>query len=448
MAKYTAINIGPIIKTLSMARRPRELWASSYMFSHLMKCIIRMLPKDRIISPAFDENMNPKMGLYPDRVFVIGEVDEVSIKNVVEQYCKDLGIIDDYLNVMFAKVDECGSYSEAIKALNQKLDLKELFEKAVSGECEDKVKKLISMSENSPLFKIAFDSNRYPIDTIQEVASNGNKPSLYSYSNYFCIIQADGDNMGKIISGAKDDKVKEISNALLEFGQNAVKCIEEYSTCNMPLYAGGDDLLFVVPVVGNEKNIFELIEEIDNLYEDVKRVADNNEFKTTMSYGIAINYEKFPLYEALDSARTQLFDIAKNVKGKNAIAWELRKHSGGAFAGALSKNDKALYKAFKNVIDASGADNNMVSAVAHKIRANEGLLRLWLADEYYQQRNENFFEKFMDGLNNDYKKAALKLLNEMYADAKEKAIGIESLVQTMYGMLRTAKFVKGETSND
>ena len=37
--KYTAISIGPIIKTLAMARKPRELWAASYLFSYLMKCI-------------------------------------------------------------------------------------------------------------------------------------------------------------------------------------------------------------------------------------------------------------------------------------------------------------------------------------------------------------------------------------------------------------------------
>lgn len=448
MTTYSAINIGPIIKTLSMARRPRELWAASYMFSHLMKRIIGVLPKENIISPAFDENMNPKMGLYPDRVYVSGEVDKDAVKKTVEQYCNELGITDDYLNVMFAKAEDYSSYSEAIKALNKDMDLQELFERAVSGKCEDKVRKLISMESSSPLFKIAFDSMKYPIDTIQEIANNGNKFSLYSYSNYFCVVQADGDNMGKIISGAKDDKVKDISKALLEFGANAVKCIEDYSEYNMPLYAGGDDLLFVVPVVGNEKNIFELIEEIDSLYEEVKKVADSDKLKTSMSYGIAINYEKFPLYEALESARTQLFGVAKNVKDKNVIAWELRKHSGGAFSGALSKNNKALHDAFINVINVSGIDNNMISAVSHKIRANEGLLKLWLADGNYKQRNENFFEKFMDGLNNDYKNAALKLLNEMYADAKENGIGIESLVQTMYGMLRTAKFVKGETSND
>lgn len=54
MAKYTAINIGPIIGTISLAKRPRELWAASYLFSFFMECIINEIVKTKakIISPA------------------------------------------------------------------------------------------------------------------------------------------------------------------------------------------------------------------------------------------------------------------------------------------------------------------------------------------------------------------------------------------------------------
>ncbi|MDR2511860.1 MAG: hypothetical protein LBC89_05325, partial [Bacteroidales bacterium] len=36
MNTYTAISIGPIYKTLTMARKPLEIWAASYLFSYLM----------------------------------------------------------------------------------------------------------------------------------------------------------------------------------------------------------------------------------------------------------------------------------------------------------------------------------------------------------------------------------------------------------------------------
>ena len=51
--KYTGITIGPIVATLSMARRPRELWSASYLFSLLMDCIKSRIPVDcKIVSPA------------------------------------------------------------------------------------------------------------------------------------------------------------------------------------------------------------------------------------------------------------------------------------------------------------------------------------------------------------------------------------------------------------
>ena len=47
--KYSAINIGPIISTLGMARKPRELWAASFLFSHLMKCIYAEAEKAKAV---------------------------------------------------------------------------------------------------------------------------------------------------------------------------------------------------------------------------------------------------------------------------------------------------------------------------------------------------------------------------------------------------------------
>ncbi len=38
--KYIALTIGPIYKTLSSAKKTRELWGGSYIFSYIMKQII------------------------------------------------------------------------------------------------------------------------------------------------------------------------------------------------------------------------------------------------------------------------------------------------------------------------------------------------------------------------------------------------------------------------
>ena len=63
--KYTGINIGPIVDTLSLARKPKELWAASYMFSYLMERILKAV-KDkglRIVSPAEPSDNDRSVGL-------------------------------------------------------------------------------------------------------------------------------------------------------------------------------------------------------------------------------------------------------------------------------------------------------------------------------------------------------------------------------------------------
>jgi len=79
--KYTAITIGPIIATLESARKTRELWGASYLFSYIIKRIVQNLKANGIepLLPYYiDENewINTHgAGLFPDRIFIEGDVD-------------------------------------------------------------------------------------------------------------------------------------------------------------------------------------------------------------------------------------------------------------------------------------------------------------------------------------------------------------------------------------
>ena len=508
--KYTAINIGPIIATLGMARKPRELWAASYLFSYLMKCIVKVLPQNDIISPAtFADTEKNGVGLYPDRVFVKGEVKYESIKPVVEAFAKTAGLPVSYFNVMLVS-DVYDKDSAAIKNLNGLLDRMELFNMADEGNSSDKVRDFLIKDNNALLVKDAFTGG-FPKETLGEIAAvelkdevskdewdlfkkdlkaDDNKVSsdafknhlpkdkLKSYHKYICVVQADGDNVGKTVSHSRlgDDKVTvhDISESLLDFGKLAKKAIEDFG--GLPIYAGGDDLLFVAPVVGKSgQNILELLEDLnDKSFKGVKdkvrecgllnpddydkpeeqRVPEDNKtpIEASLSFGVSISYYKYPLYEALESARNQLFDRAKHVDGKNAIALDWRKHSGGAFAFEFSKAKDDLKKAFDDMVKASEkkVEESVVSAVAHKIRENEGLLNLWIDNENYEERNDNFFQKYLeynpDKKNKNesdlYKKTALDLLNKLFENKGN--MDSDKLTKTMYGMLRLAKFIKGE----
>ena len=101
--KYTALTIGPIIKSLGLAHKTRELWAASYFFSSLMEKTIKNLNNDdAIILPypqkksliailKIDESQIKSAGIFPDRLILEskdGLFDEV--KDAVETSIESL----------------------------------------------------------------------------------------------------------------------------------------------------------------------------------------------------------------------------------------------------------------------------------------------------------------------------------------------------------------------
>lgn len=446
---YTAITIGPIGHAFSLARKPREFWAASYLFSLLMKSIIDSLKSNRIriVSPAEPTQSKLGVGLYPDRVFFQGGED---FNFNIEKFCNDLEISEakDYFKVLKTS-DDYDSDKAAIIGLNKKLDRLELSNYTFDKESEDAIRSLLQ-KENKEVketnhnskwpeaFLDAFENKKFPIESLENLArkyeTDGKK---HSFNDYFCIVQADGDNMGKTI---ENGDITKISEALISYAQEVVPRISSYGA--MPIYAGGDDLLFIAPVIGkDEKNVFDLISEIDQTFNEKFKEMKGN---PSLSYGISITYHKFPLYEAWKKASSLLFDKAKeDVNGKNAIAWELQKHAGSTFTGAFSKANKELYTAFKNIIAIKNQKETLVSAVSHKLRENEGLLDLFKKSDDLDIRLNAFFDKIIDAENaKEYKDKVKDLLIQLYATNEE------NISRTIYGMLRTAKFINGEEDKE
>lgn len=541
--KYSAINIGPIISTFGMARKPRELWAASYLFSHLMKCIYASaLEKGCIVvSPAKPEEEKNKIGIYPDRIFIKDEpnVKEL-LKNAKDQFCKSTKIkehqFEQYFNLMSATC-EAESDSKAIGKLNQHLDVLELCNYAADRDATIAVRRLIAKTNNSPLFLLETgnkDDFPYDINTLAEIATaqlqginpdewkrvrtearnlerqaekrreaeeerrnqinDGEKDNpeksidinedyfykglmgvadfkdnIKSHHKYFCVVQADGDNVGKTVSheslqdgkDGQDGQVQMISKALVQFGQNAAITIENYG--GLPIYAGGDDLLFIAPVIGKDnKNIFDLIKvlESESFSGVVKAVHDCNLFlegsqiEASLSFGISISYYKYPLYEAFEKARNLLFGTAKEVKQKKAVAWSFRKHSGGTFEAAFSLKDNNFANAFAELIKAT-TENTVVSAVAHKIRDKEALVKSVMKGEkdipYLNNQEEinerprldALFDKVLEFQDDGYFKAIKTIMPPLYETVEE-----DKFIFTLYSLLRTAKFIKGEGLHD
>jgi CRISPR-associated protein Cmr2 len=496
MNKYLGITIGPIINTLTMARKPRELWSASYLFSELMSRLIAQIPSDVILSPAVADNAMKEVGLYPDRLFCKnwqGNIEEI-INEVRGIYGNELKVYADYFKIYAVEI-EADNDAEAIEKLNKRLDYLELHNIALSNEAEQSIYDLIHMNENSPLFKIAFNKSTFGLkyETLAEIASaqleqiceneyrkiqnsaketgkdelikelsKGFGKSFITPHKYICVVHADGDNVGSIVSKLPDGELKSFSGKLLKFGKKACESIKDFQ--GLPIYAGGDDLLFIAPVVSNDaenntRTIFDLIKQIDKDFEDAEVPKTTVDTLTpSMSYGISITYYKYPLYEALEMSRNLLFKVAKELKIKdedgkdtdtkikNAIAWTLQKGSGFAMDGCFSKSNKKLYDAFESLINSINdeIDNNLVSAAAHKIKANESLLKLFMGKEEQSDRLDAFFEKTLElSSKKDNEKTYLEAVKVLLKALHPTTNNIEETIKITYAMLRTAKFIKG-----
>ena len=207
--KYLAINIGPIIATLGMARKPRELWAASFLFSHLMKCIYGEAEKTgaTIISPAKPKEDKNKVGIYPDRIYMKEEVDTKKIiTDAVWRFYSDLyGFNPDknkkpdlsYFNLMSTSC-EADKESEAIAQLNQQLDVLELCNYATDGDAAQTIYDIISEKKDSPLFNLAEGKFIKDIKSLKEIAgiqlAGRSDVKEKSHHRYFCVVQADGDS--------------------------------------------------------------------------------------------------------------------------------------------------------------------------------------------------------------------------------------------------------------
>ena len=477
--KYTAINIGPIISTFLMVRKPRELWAASYMFSYLMKCIVDKFSIEDIVSLAkLSNDADRTIGLYPDRLFVKGEVKMELLEGAFRQFAEDIGLKNarNYFNLMSVTIEikEEDEKRTVLRRLNHLLDRIELCNLNVDEKARIIVRNYLA--KDSYRLKKVTGKGLRTFSSVETIASidifeGEYKSELGDKSDkYICIVQADGDSMGEVVSNFPIEVVTSLSKKLLFFGQKSCQTIRKYG--GLPIYAGGDDLLFMAPVLTSQGSIFDLIEELDGHYKDIQSFVDGynitNEQKTiihtSMSYGISITYQKYPLYEALATAQNTLFNVAKKVPGKNAVAWVLQKHSGSSYTASLSKNMIGLYQALKEVIRTT-EDQQLISAVAHKISCNEVLLSLWLDEpdeQIVKQRIDNFFDKIIDIQGKGeaamaYIMSVKALLLEVYKIAdKDKTenkdhVGKVDKLEKMrkrtaivYSILRTAKFVKGK----
>ncbi|MCX7640256.1 MAG: type III-B CRISPR-associated protein Cas10/Cmr2 [Pyrinomonadaceae bacterium] len=140
---------------------------------------------------------------------------------------------------------------------------------------------------------------------------------------YYSILLADGDSIGKIIDGIKDeDSHREFSKALSEFAESVRKIVNETYEGYL-IYAGGDDVLALMPL----HTVLECAEELSCEFKKKLEGFGKESISPSISIGIAVCHYLEPLQNSLENARLAERE-AKSVSGKDGLAILVDKRSG------------------------------------------------------------------------------------------------------------------------
>lgn len=548
--KYIGLTIGPIDKTLNIAKRTRDTWTASYLFSFLMKTLIKQLiengiDKDKILVPNAGSindkgNTGNKIhaGLFPDRlIFLAADGDFEKLTEAVEATMKIIadGIsekitvkvddvrrdLDNYIQIYFLeKVPEPGTspilqlrpYLEALERRCKYIhrDTNQTMPQFLKLKKADFLSRDAGLNRFDSLVEIAtrelrtvdkqayeeirqkhlFNDDKDEDETSFIQALKGHeqfKKEFKFYHKYIAVVQADGDNMGKIIreKGNDSQALQTFSRDLTAFAYDAAGIIMAYG--GTPVYAGGDDLLFFAPVVNRTagengatsvENLFDLIDRLDREFSGKFQGA-------TLSYGISITYHKYPLNEALAEARDQLHlakqykdrQYKENGKVKNAAAFKMLKHSGRSFGTIFYKEliekklnptteekkqyieKRTVYTLFKDLLADYGATKRYLNSIVHSLQTHRGIFEQLfekVQDEAVARVGHFFANSFDETVHDEHRQyieAAAELVYKVYnsspllveeGDKEQKNQAKEQKFRAVYAVLRTLHFFNRE----
>lgn len=456
MKRYIGATIGPIKETLGYAKKTKDLWSASYLFSYIMREAIKRIKhisNDIFIVPFTekDEIFESKkgVGLFHDRFIIqLEEGSKLSLKKIHNEYEEVIKLLAQeltnnpknqnnikkylmaYINFHVIEM-EINEGENPILKINNALDCVELHKQYVAQTEENAFSMAEYLSKPMKGIDKAFflkdgfiQGPNFPslmhiaLDTLDEISeekktiksiidkwlNNDNynehqeedaykeieklyraKKLELDYKGtykYVAIVHVDGDKVGSLISCLLQDnelnidQTKLFSEALMKYALDAKEEISRLG--GVPIYAGGDDLLFFAPV----HKVLELVMRIKNLFNKHFLYIKNNEsykqIELSLSFGISIQYYKYPLREALEASRDQLFKKAKNYrnatsnKKKEAIGIRVLKHSGQYFeicTGLESESYKKLLEMLKEEYS-----NETLKAVQYKLRQDEIVL--------------------------------------------------------------------------
>ena len=245
----------------------------------------------------------------------------------------------------------------------------------------------------------------------EEIPDGGVTPTR---SEYYAVVNSDGDKVGTLLKAlCKDvdisqqsDRINSFSKACLDYAGEAAKLVGKYG--GMTIYAGGDYLLFIAPV----HSLFSLCRELDETFKNTLKKGlkevdlPDDSINVSLSFGVAVQYVKYPLYEALERARVQLYKAKEScskrpngseISGGNRLGIELVKHSGKTVQ-LMVENEKL--EMIDNLINYRATTNDQaLESVLYNLQDTEIIFKL-LFEKTAQ--NEFDFQKYKTRFLNNF----------------------------------------------
>lgn len=506
MTKYVGITIGPIDRIAEYSKSTRSIWASSYIFSFLAKSIITHLKtncsieNNNFLTPIITDDMfiESPVGRFPDQYvikvaenanaeYIIKEIYKAT-DNVLEEIARDIAtalniktnidIVKEYLKrviKVYATIKESTKEDSIVSDFQATFAAMECFDTYQQMEPQNflaeyfqtKAELLVNDTKLEKFSTILERSAQIKPNEIQDYENGDKDHELKAYQKYIAFVAADGDNFGKTIA-----KLGEKSKYFTDFSSDLRNAVYKYG--GQTIFQGGDDIMFFAPIhnpkseLSNVTDIFSLINHIDKLFEKIviKKLKEKDEKgdsdwdglidKPSLSYGVAIAYYKHPMNETRQRA-IELLHKCKYSYNRNAIAWEVRKHSGQTFSGVIDKKEEKPEEKEQSVfaqmlslisksiptpnptnagedIDNNNIDDNFLHSITHWIISHKEIIESVILKNPQKKKKKllgNYFDNNFNEDSHESKKEFIKAIRNflLIKDLKEPCANLHAILR-------------------
>ena len=190
---------------------------------------------------------------------------------------------------------------------------------------------------------------------------------------FYALLLADGDRLGRLLGELGGETV---SDALRKFTARVPKVVEEHD--GVTIYAGGDDVLAMLPV----PSALDCAQALSDAYRSAF-VATDGKDEATLSAAVVFAHVRLPLNHVLGESHRLLDTVAKDGNGRDSVVAAVLK-PGGPYCqwvttwirpgpdGAVRATDQL--HALKHLLDANTVEPGLSSALVYRVR--ETLTRL------------------------------------------------------------------------